>query len=123
MANRRRKPEGLGGGAPLKPEQPARELRVAHEIELGVPMEKPAIVHRRELSQLQIRKISHDPIRIEDTMRIEADARPADRNGKEQMPAGRKNAPQLIARARRAVWIERIAVPAETDMLRHVQAG
>ena len=54
-------------------------------------------------------------------MRIETNARPADRQAKIEIPSGGENPLKLPARLDRAQWIKRVTVAAKPDMFSHVQ--
>ena len=58
-----------------------------------------------------------------DAMRVEAEARPTDRNGEEKRATRLKHPLQLGRGLPSALGVERVAVPTQTDVFGHMEAG
>src|SRR5262249_48617004 len=76
-----------------------------------------SFANEAELDQLQRVEIAAECLMIVDAVSIEYDARPADRHGNQQRPAGRQDSCQLTDRPQVAVGIHRLSVATQSDVL------
>src|SRR5947208_13180889 len=105
------------GSAAHEAEHAAAVLLALELIEGAVAAEGAGVVDAGELDELELAEHGRDVARRVDPVRVEAHPRAADREGEQQLSAGRDHALELGCGLAGAERVERVAVAAEPDVL------
>src|ERR1700752_3237400 len=103
-------------------EEPAAEFAGTSVLEAGALDDAIGrIGDEMELRRRERAKQRLDRGRIEDTVRVEAQALPADGRAEEQCPSRGQHSVQLGRGQAVSRWIDRVSITAQTDVLQAVQ--